>query len=144
MLFSNGCPFCKGSEAKKTPAELCRVWPSGELEEREGLPEESQCSNWLVRAVRNLFPYMATPPDLYCTPCPGYMPNADYYKNMKIKVGRIFIAHGFSDQAISFDDYKKTLQFISKKTDNITSYTDDFGHTITKEVNNRLIDWLGD
>ena len=78
-----------------------------------------------------------------CIALSGYMPNADYYKNMKIKVGRIFIAHGFSDQAISFDDYKKTLQFISKKTDKITSYTDDFGHTITKEVNNRLIDWLG-
>ena len=79
-----------------------------------------------------------------CIALSGYMPNADYYKNMKIKVGRIFIAHGFSDQAISFDDYKKTLQFISKKTDKITNYTDDFGHTITKEVNNRLIDWLGD
>tara|TARA_B100000427_G_scaffold312445_1_gene303899 strand:+ start:933 stop:1565 length:633 start_codon:yes stop_codon:yes gene_type:complete len=79
-----------------------------------------------------------------CIALSGYMPNADNYKNTKIKVGRIFIAHGFSDQAISFDDYKKTLEFISRKTDQITSYTDDFGHTITKEVNNRLIDWLSD
>ena len=79
-----------------------------------------------------------------CIALSGYMPNADYYKKTSIKVGRIFIAHGFSDQAISFDDYKKTLRFISEKTNKITSYTDDFGHTITKEVNNRIIDWMSD
>lgn len=63
---SEGCPFCPGTEQKFTPAELCRICTSGELEEREGLPaDENLVGNWLARAVRNKFPYLATPPDLY-------------------------------------------------------------------------------
>ena len=50
-----------------------------------------------------------------CIALSGYMPNADNYKSTKIKVGRIFIAHGFSDQAISFDDYKNNKRNIKEK-----------------------------
>lgn len=64
------CPFCKGMEALKTPNELCRVWPSGALEMTGGkLPaDEEQWPVWSVRAVRNIFPYLAQPTDLYDVP----------------------------------------------------------------------------
>lgn len=68
--FDVRCPFCPGTEAERTPAEVCRVCISGELIEGEGLPERD-CSRWLARAVRNKFPYFATPPDLYATSFPG-------------------------------------------------------------------------
>ena len=57
---------------------------------------------------------------------------------------KILIAHGYSDQAISFEDYKKTYKFLTGKTNNIQSYTGDFGHTITKDVYDKIIEWLGD
>ena len=47
-----------------------------------------------------------------------------------------------ADQAISFNDYKKTYEFLKTRTDLIHSYTDDFGHTVTKAVNNKIIEWL--
>ena len=77
-----------------------------------------------------------------CIALSGYMPSADYYKDLNICKCRIFIAHGFADQAISFNDYKKTYEFLKTRTDLIHSYTDDFGHTVTKEVNNKIIEWL--
>lgn len=64
------CPFCPGDEARTTPAEVCRVCTSGELVEQEGLPD-TDSEKWLARAVRNRFPYFATPPDLYASSFPG-------------------------------------------------------------------------
>ena len=55
---------------------------------------------------------------------------------------KIFIAHGFLDQAISFADYEKTHDFLSSKTKDIVSYTGDFGHTVTKEVSQEVTEWL--
>eukprot|EP00913_Durusdinium_trenchii_P018753 g17623.t1 len=53
------CPLCKGREE---PTEVLRVWPDGRLEEREGLPEnEEDKTKWLVRVLRNPFPYLLTP-----------------------------------------------------------------------------------
>lgn len=63
-------PFAAGTEAKNTSAELCRILPSGELIEQEGLPE-TDVEHWLARAVRNTFPYFATPSGVYTTPFPG-------------------------------------------------------------------------
>ena len=77
-----------------------------------------------------------------CIALSGYMPSAEYHKNFKIAKSDIFIAHGYSDQAISFKDYEKTIDFLSSKTTRITTYTDDFGHTVTKEVNNKILEWL--
>ena len=79
-----------------------------------------------------------------CIALSGYMPSAEHYKEVEIKNAKIFIAHGYSDQAISFDDYKKTYEFLSNKTSNIVSYTDDFGHTITKEVYDKITKWLNE
>jgi predicted esterase len=77
-----------------------------------------------------------------CIALSGYMPSADYYKDSAIMNSRIFIAHGFSDQAISFEDYKKTYEFLCSKTKEIVSYTGDFGHTVTKDVSNKVSEWL--
>ncbi len=77
-----------------------------------------------------------------CIALSGYMPSAEYHKNFEIAECNIFIAHGYRDQAISFKDYEKTIDFLSSKTTRITTYTDDFGHTVTKEVNNKILEWL--
>ncbi|CAK9102536.1 unnamed protein product [Durusdinium trenchii] len=62
------CPLCKGREE---PTEVLRVWPDGRLEEREGLPEnEEDKTKWLVRVLRNPFPYLLTPQELYEKPFP--------------------------------------------------------------------------
>ena len=79
-----------------------------------------------------------------CVALSGYMPSADHYKDSDIMNAKILIAHGYSDQAISFEDYKKTYKFLTGKTNNIQSYTGDFGHTITKDVYDKIIEWLGD
>ena len=34
----------------------------------------------------------------------------EFYRNSNIMSSKIFIAHGFSDQAISFDDYEKLIK----------------------------------
>eukprot|EP00439_Symbiodinium_sp_Y106_P083863 s712_g24.t1 len=58
---SEKCPLCLGREEK---TEVLRVWPDGRLEEREGLPEsEADKTKWLVRVLRNPFPYLLTPQD---------------------------------------------------------------------------------
>ena len=46
------------------------------------------------------------------------------------------------DQAINFNDYEKTYKFLSSKTGEIISYTGDFGHTVTKEVSQKVSEWL--
>lgn len=62
------CPLCRGREEA---TEVLRVWPDGRLEEREGLPEEEEDkSKWLVRVLRNPFPYLLTPQELYEKPFP--------------------------------------------------------------------------
>jgi predicted esterase len=70
------------------------------------------------------------------------MPSAEFYKDSNIMRSKIFIAHGFSDQAINFNDYEKTHKFLSSKTEEIISYTGDFGHTVTKEVSQKVCEWL--
>ena len=77
-----------------------------------------------------------------CIALSGYMPSAEFYKDSNIMRSKIFIAHGFSDQAISFEDYKKTYEFLCSKTKEIVSYTGDFGHTVTKDVSNKVSEWL--
>ena len=77
-----------------------------------------------------------------CIALSGYMPSAEYHKKFEIAECNIFIAHGYSDQAIIFRDYEKTFKFLSSKTSRITCYTADFGHTVTKEVNNKILEWL--
>lgn len=63
------CPFCIGREGD---TEVLRVWPTGELTEREGAPDNAEDKpKWLVRVLRNPFPYLLTPPDLYATAFPG-------------------------------------------------------------------------
>ena len=79
-----------------------------------------------------------------CIALSGYMPSANYYKNSVISPGNIFMAHGYSDQAISFKDYEKTYEFLKKRTKKITAYTADFGHTVTKGVNDKIIEWLNE
>lgn len=67
--YDEKCPLCLGREEK---TEVLRVWPDGRLEEREGLPEsEADKTKWLVRVLRNPFPYLLTPQELYQTPFPG-------------------------------------------------------------------------
>jgi len=63
------CPLCVGREEA---TEVLRVWPNGELVEREGMPEDPEDrQRWIVRALRNPFPYLLTPEELYTTQFPG-------------------------------------------------------------------------
>ena len=78
-----------------------------------------------------------------CIALSGYMPNADVYKGMDVQGDpQIFMAHGYKDEVILFKSYEKSITFIKSKTKKITTYTGDFGHTITKEVTDNLVDWL--
>jgi phospholipase/carboxylesterase len=77
-----------------------------------------------------------------CAALSGYMPSANEFKEFSLKNNNIFIAHGYEDKAISYDDFKKTLAFLETKTDSLTEYTGDFGHTITHEVSESFIQWL--
>jgi predicted esterase len=70
------------------------------------------------------------------------MPSANEFKKVSLKNNNIFIAHGYEDKAISYDDFKKTLAFLETKTDELTKHTGDFGHTITREVSEDFIQWL--
>eukprot|EP00928_Gymnodinium_smaydae_P077161 TRINITY_DN6035_c0_g2_i1.p1 TRINITY_DN6035_c0_g2~~TRINITY_DN6035_c0_g2_i1.p1 ORF type:complete len:706 (-),score=144.93 TRINITY_DN6035_c0_g2_i1:162-2279(-) len=64
------CPLCPGNEIDN---EVLRIWPDGRLEEFESTPsaESGLRSSWLVRVLRNPFPYLLTPKDLYEKPFPG-------------------------------------------------------------------------
>jgi predicted esterase len=77
-----------------------------------------------------------------CAALSGYMPSANEFKKVSLKNNNIFIAHGYEDKAISYDDFKKTLAFLETKTDELTKHTGDFGHTITREVSEDFIQWL--
>tara|TARA_B100000953_G_scaffold77152_1_gene62502 strand:+ start:6921 stop:7553 length:633 start_codon:yes stop_codon:yes gene_type:complete len=79
-----------------------------------------------------------------CIALSGYMPNADIYNDMEIQDAEIFMAHGYKDKAILFKSYEKSISFIKSKTEKITTYTGDFGHTITEEVTDSLVSWLKD
>jgi predicted esterase len=77
-----------------------------------------------------------------CAALSGYMPSANEFKEFPLKSNNIFIAHGYEDKAISYDDFKKTLIFLETKTDKLTKHTGNFGHTITNEVSEGFIQWL--
>ena len=77
-----------------------------------------------------------------CIALSGYMPNIDNYKNKSVVGAKIFIAHGKSDNVITFESYKKTINFLESKCDDIHKYVGDFGHTITKEVTTEMTDWI--
>ena len=79
-----------------------------------------------------------------CIALSGYMPNANMYNNMDIQNAEIFMSHGYKDEAILFTSYTKSIEFIKSKTEKITTHTGDFGHTITKEVTDSLVNWLKD
>lgn len=70
------CPFCKGNEA--LGAEVARIRDDGSLTQQEGGPPEAEDQpRWLVRALRNKFPYLANPtdPPLYETAFQGTDPS---------------------------------------------------------------------
>ena len=77
-----------------------------------------------------------------CAALSGYMPSANEFKEFSLKNNNIFIAHGYEDKAISYEDFKKTLVFLETKTDRLTKYTSNFGHTITHEVRESFTQWL--
>lgn len=77
-----------------------------------------------------------------CIALSGYMPNAENYKNKNIETGKIFIAHGTSDNVITFESYEKTISFLVPRCSDITRYVGDFGHTITKEVTAEMTNWI--
>mgnify|MGYP001352364963 CR=1 FL=1 len=77
-----------------------------------------------------------------CVALSGYMPNSDHYLANDPQSSKVFISHGKNDNAISFDSFTKSMNFLEKKNVQCTKYIGDFGHTITKEVTNELIDWI--
>ncbi len=77
-----------------------------------------------------------------CIALSGYMPNADNYREKTAQDVKIFIAHGKNDNVISFESYKKTIDFLQSRCTSIHEYVDDFGHTITKEVTAEMTEWL--
>lgn len=77
-----------------------------------------------------------------CIALSGYMPNADHYISNDPQSSKVFISHGKNDNAISYDSFEKSLKFLEGKNIDLTKYTGDFGHTITKQVTNEIIDWL--
>ena len=77
-----------------------------------------------------------------CIALSGYMPCAKNFDQDDLDEKKIFIAHGFEDKAISYQDYKKTLNFLETKTATITKYTGNFGHTVTQDVSDKLVEWI--
>ncbi len=77
-----------------------------------------------------------------CIALSGYMPNANIYNAMDIQDADIFMSHGYKDEAILFKSYEKSIAFVKSKTEKVTTYTGNFGHTITKEVTDNLVIWL--
>ncbi len=77
-----------------------------------------------------------------CIALSGYMPCALDFDQENLAGDKVFIAHGFEDKAISYQDYEKTLNFLETKTAMITKHTGEFGHTITQEVSNKLVEWI--
>eukprot|EP00929_Paragymnodinium_shiwhaense_P059875 TRINITY_DN29956_c0_g1_i2.p1 TRINITY_DN29956_c0_g1~~TRINITY_DN29956_c0_g1_i2.p1 ORF type:complete len:771 (+),score=178.21 TRINITY_DN29956_c0_g1_i2:126-2438(+) len=88
------CPFCPG---KEEDTEVLRVWSDGTLEETEGAPkDEAKRKQWLVRVVRNAFPYLVTPSDLYSLAFPG-----EKHKHLA--------CHGVHDNLTVYPDFDHPL-----------------------------------
>jgi phospholipase/carboxylesterase len=77
-----------------------------------------------------------------CIALSGYMPCEEQFTNKIDGNAKIFIAHGYADKAISFESYKKTLNFLKNKSKNVVGFSSDFGHTIPKTVLDSLMKWL--
>ena len=77
-----------------------------------------------------------------CIALSGYMPCEEQFTNKIDGNAKIFIAHGYADKAISFESYKKTLNFLKNKSKNVANFSGDFGHTIPKTVLDNLMKWL--
>ncbi|MBT3549445.1 MAG: hypothetical protein HOI56_04825 [Gammaproteobacteria bacterium] len=77
-----------------------------------------------------------------CIALSGYMPSANDFESQQLKSHEIFIAHGYEDKAISYQDFQKTLEFLEKKSKRIVKNVGSFGHTITHEVTDDFIEWL--
>ncbi len=77
-----------------------------------------------------------------CIALSGYMPCSVNFNKETLNTHRIFIAHGYEDKAISYQDYEKTLAFLESKKVEITKNTGNFGHTITREVSDAFIEWI--
>ena len=77
-----------------------------------------------------------------CIALSGYMPCEERFTNKIDDNAKIFIAHGYDDKAISFESYKKTLNFLKNKSKNVTNFSGDFGHTVPKTVLDNLMKWL--
>ena len=77
-----------------------------------------------------------------CIALSGYMPCEEQFTNKIDDNAKIFIAHGYADKAISFESYKKTLNFLKNKSKNVANFSGDFGHTIPKTVLDNLMKWL--
>ena len=77
-----------------------------------------------------------------CIALSGYMPCAKNFDQDDLDERKIFIAHGFEDKAISYQDYEKTLSFLETKMATITKYTGNFGHSITQDVSDKLVEWI--
>ena len=77
-----------------------------------------------------------------CIALSGYMPCEERFTNKIDDNAKIFIAHGYDDKAISFESYKKTLNFLKNKSKNVVGFSSDFGHTIPKTVLDSLTKWL--
>ena len=70
------------------------------------------------------------------------MPCAKNFDQDDLDERKIFIAHGFEDKAISYQDYEKTLSFLETKMATITKYTGNFGHSVTQDVSDKLVEWI--
>ena len=77
-----------------------------------------------------------------CIALSGYMPCAKNFDQDDLDERKIFIAHGFEDKAISYQDYEKTLSFLETKMATITKYTGNFGHSVTQDVSDKLVEWI--
>ena len=77
-----------------------------------------------------------------CIALSGYMPCAKNFDQDNLDEEKIFLAHGFEDKAISYQDYEKTLSFLEPKMATITKYTGNFGHSVTQDVSDKLVEWI--
>ena len=77
-----------------------------------------------------------------CIALSGYMPCAKEFMSNDIRCKKIFMSHGTEDNAISFESYERSYEFLNDKQTAIHTCTGDFGHTVTKDVTNELTDWI--
>ena len=79
-----------------------------------------------------------------CIALSGYMPSAEIFESYELNNENIFIAHGYEDKAISYEDFIKTLAFLNEKSNKIVKNVGNFGHTITNEVTDSLVKWVSE